>query len=526
MRDKGKVWQKYCGFLDLSVKEFMEIQQHLLLEQIKSISSSPLTKIITNGAQPQNLTEFRQQVPLTRYEDYKPYIGSRQEDYLLKKPAFWARTSGKGGEPKWVPYTREAMDWVVTAGIASLILACASHKGEVRITSGVKVLQNLAPPPYFSGIVGKVMDAEGCTRTIPPIDDYTDQPFEKRTEAGFREALRSPVEVLGSLTAVLIKMGESFAENHGKINLNRGMLHPRILIRLLSAYLRSRKENRPLLPKDLWPLKGLICYGMDTSAYREQIKYYWGKEPLELYSSTECATLALQSWNKKALTFLPFSGFLEFIPEAEWLKNRQDRHYQPHTILLNDLREGSLYEVVFTSFHGMPFLRYRLGDLIKIVSLEDKETGIRLPQLVFQCRADDTIDINGFARLDEKTIWQAITRSGVKIVDWSARKEFVQNKPLIHIYLEPRDHVAMNELGERIHKQILDIHKDYKDLHDMLGVLPVKVTALPPGSFRYYYESRRKTGTDLAHLKPPQMNALDRDIEELLVISRAGDGAK
>jgi hypothetical protein len=29
-----EVWQKYCGFLDLSLKEFMEIQRSLLLEQI------------------------------------------------------------------------------------------------------------------------------------------------------------------------------------------------------------------------------------------------------------------------------------------------------------------------------------------------------------------------------------------------------------------------------------------------------------------------------------------------------------
>lgn len=175
--------------------------------------------------------------------------------------------------------------------------------------------------------------------------------------------------------------------------------------------------------------------------------------------------------------------------------------------------------MVFTSFLGMPFLRYRLGDLIKVVSLNDNETGIQLPQVVFQSRGDDVIDINGFARLDEKSIWQAITNTGVKFAGWSARKEFAEDKPYVHIYLEPSNGTDITGLGKRIHQQFLAISKDYKDLNDMLGVLPVKVTRLSPGCFQTYYESKRKAGAELSHLKPPQMNALDRDIEEFLIFS-------
>ncbi len=520
LRDKSRVWQKFCGFLDLSLKEFMDIQEHLLLEQLKTVSDSPLSQIIMKGAHPHTLDEFRRQVPLTRYNDYKPYIGNCQEDYLHQKPVRWARTSGKGGEPKWVPYTQEALDWVTTIGVASLILACASRKGDVRISNGVRVMQNLAPPPYFSGIAGDAMVQEGYTQMIPPWDNYKDQPFQKKIEDGFKIAMRSPVEVLGSLTAVLIKMGETFTENLERTKISRDMIHPRVLTRLFKAYLRSKIEKRPMLPKDLWPLKGLICYGMDTSAYRQQLRYYWGREPLEIYSSTECIILALQAWNKKGMTFLPFAGFLEFIPEAEWLKNRQNPNYRPQTVLLDEVREGNLYEVVFTSYYGMPFLRYRLGDLIKIVGLEDKEAGIQLPQITFQCRGDDVIDINGFARLDEKTIWQAVIDTGVKISGWSARKEFAGDKPFVHIYLEPRNGADISSLGPLIHERLLAINKDYKDLHDMLGVLPVKVTKLSAGSFQAYYESKHKAGADLAHLKPPQMNALDRDVEEFLVLSK------
>ncbi|MCJ7654030.1 MAG: hypothetical protein MUO97_01810 [Dehalococcoidia bacterium] len=40
--DKERIWQKYCGFLDLSLTEFMEIQEQLLMEQIDLVYDSPL----------------------------------------------------------------------------------------------------------------------------------------------------------------------------------------------------------------------------------------------------------------------------------------------------------------------------------------------------------------------------------------------------------------------------------------------------------------------------------------------------
>ena len=64
-----KMWQKYCGFFDLSLKEFMEIQEHLLLEEIELVSGSPLGEKIMKGAKPRSMEEFRKLVPLTTYDD-------------------------------------------------------------------------------------------------------------------------------------------------------------------------------------------------------------------------------------------------------------------------------------------------------------------------------------------------------------------------------------------------------------------------------------------------------------------------
>ncbi len=521
-RDNDRIWQRYCGFLDLSVREFMEIQENLLMEQIDLVSGSPLGKIIMKDTKPRTIDEFREMVPLTTYEDYAPYIGNGQEEYLLEKPYCWGRTSGRGGSAKWVPYTEKSMDWVGRLGVAMLILACASRKGDVRIGPGVRVMQNLPPRPYYTGIGAAAMIKQLNMRMIPPVDKYEEESFEKRIQDGFLMALRDGVDVLGSLTTVLIRMGERFTGESGGIKISQNMLHPQILLRLAGAYIRSKKEKRKMLPRDIWPLKGLICYGMDTSIYRDDLIHYWGREPLELYGSTEAGLLAIQAWNKKDMTFFPFYCFLEFIPEEEWLKNLEDENYQPSTLLLDEVKAGEKYELIITNFYGMPFLRYRIGDLITITSLGDNETGVKTPQMTFDSRADDLISIGGFTRLDEKSIWQAIVNTGLKFEEWTARKEYEDEKPVLRVYLEMKEQVKEEDVRQLLHDRLKEIDEDYRNMEDMLDMRPLKIELLPEGSFQHYYNMKQEAGADLAHLKPRHINASDDDIKNLLSLTGNG----
>lgn len=514
--DQQRIWQKYCGFLDLSLTEFTEIQEHLLEEQIELVCDSPLAKKFM-PTKPKNMSEFRKLVPLTTYDDYASYLSEKNEDVLAVKPYCWGHTSGRGGSFKWVPYTQRAVETFCTVTTATIILACTTRKGEVNIRSPVRSLQNLPPSPYISGVLAQILTERLGSRAIPPFDKYEDADFETRIQAGFQIALRTGVDVLSSLTTVLVRMGDRFVEGPRHMKFSLGMMHPQIMLRLIRALLRSKREGRTLLPKDLWPLKGLICYGTDTDIYREQLIHYWGKEPLSIYSFTESGgVVAMHAWNKKSMTFTPFSCFLEFAPEGEWLKSRENTDYQPTTVLLDEVEAGKRYELIITSFYGMPFLRYRVGDLVKIIALEDGEAGIKLPQMAFDSRADGLIDIAGFPRLDEKTIWQAIANTGIKFEDWSARKEYEQNKPIVHLYIELKEEIEVTKLEKLIHQELVNINRDYKDLESMLSIRPLRVTILPVGSFQRYYEEKQKAGADLAHLKPPHMNASDIVIRSLL----------
>ena len=81
-----RVWRKYCGFLDLSLPQFMTIQETLLLQQLEQIAGSPLGEKLIEGKAPRSVDEFRKSVPLTAYGDYLPELDTESESTLPEKP--------------------------------------------------------------------------------------------------------------------------------------------------------------------------------------------------------------------------------------------------------------------------------------------------------------------------------------------------------------------------------------------------------------------------------------------------------
>jgi len=494
----------------------MEIQRHLLMEQVKLVSNSPLGKALMKGRKPGSVEEFRQMVPMTTYEDYIPHIGKCQEDVLVEKPLFWCHTAGRGGNFKWIPYTASAFERVSRYALAGGILSSASSKGEVNLRPGARLLLNIASRPYASGSLMFHLADYFTYHPIPPLTQAEDMEFQQRIEAGFKLALKEGVDFIFSISSVLNKIAEGFVEEEKKLKFSASMLHPSVSTRLAGAWLVSRMERRRVLPKDLWHARGIITFGVDTSIYREEIARYWGKTPFEIYGTTEMITSAMQAWNKKGMTFLPDVAFWEFIPERERVRSRDNGH-MPATVLLDELKAGEQYEVVYTHFHGMPLMRYRIGDLIRVLSVEDRETGVRQPQIAFQARASEVIDLAGLTQLDEKTLWKAIEATGIRYEEWTARKEYNHNVGFLRLYMELKDGEGNQEreIEQRLDEQLRALDVDYRDLQGWLGLQPVRVTLLPPGTFQRYYEEGKRAGADIVQLRLPHINPPEVVVKQL-----------
>lgn len=522
---RAEIWKKYCGYLDLSLDETMQIQERLLLEQLRLLGTSELGRKLLGGQVPSTVEEFRANVPLTVYRDYEPYLSEKREDVLPVKPQWWLRTSGRSGEYdfKWAPYTPAMATRFGENLIAALIIASCSRRGEFVFEEGDTMLCTLAPFPYTSGAVSRALEAEFNFTFLPAIEVAEKMEFAERVQEGFRLALRDGIDIFYGAASVLVRIGEQFVSGAGGLKLSAFFLHPRVLFRVLRGLVRSRLAGRRyLLPRDLWDVKVLATGGTDVRLFRKQIEEYWGRPSSEGFACTEGGAIAFQYADAKGMTFFPDSNYYEFIPEADALRNRADPSYTPPTLTLAEVKAGQRYELVLTNFLGGIFTRYRVGDIIEIVSERDEEHGINTPQMVFYSRADDIIDLANFARLTESAIWRALEAAGVPYVDWTARKEYEGRTLVLHVYVEPKDpSVDPEVLRSRLDAALASVDHDYADLRTMLNMDPLRVTLLSPGTFKRYYDARHAEGADLGHLKPAHTNVSDAVIAKVLQASRS-----
>ena len=120
----AEVWQEYCGFLSLSLPEYMDIQKRLLMEQVQLMSGCALGQRFFKGNTPSTVEEFRARVPLTRFEDYADVLLPQREDMLPAKPVVWLHTTWEGGDfpSKRAPYTESMLETYKTNILAAMLL--------------------------------------------------------------------------------------------------------------------------------------------------------------------------------------------------------------------------------------------------------------------------------------------------------------------------------------------------------------------------------------------------------------------
>ena len=534
-----ELWQMCCGFLKLDINEFMEIQNRLLLEQIELLNNSTLGLKIMKGARPRTVEEFRERIPITSYKDYCPELIEKREDNLPVKPSQWVRTSGKSGDYpcKWVPMTAAYAEELSKILFGVGLISHAKWWGDTdKNIDNVKILYSVAPRPYISGTFADLLRMQIPIKYLPSLEKAESLSFEDRIKSGFEQAMAEGMGYFFGLSLVLEKVGDKISNSSNSAGLRPFLKNPRALWRLGRGKVRSILAGRPMLPRDLWSIKGIIGSGVDSYIYKDKIEKYWGRKPLDIYSCTEGGVIATQAWDYSGMFFTPNLNFLEFMPLDEQLKLQIDHSYQPRTLLLNEVKEGEEYELVFTNFHGGAVMRYRIGDIIKITSLHNDNLGLDIPQMIFERRADDLINFM-VIKLTEKQIWQALEKTEIPYEDWVAFK--IPGKPVLHILLETRTELngAKEHLAKTLEQHIVDsgrssytgsgVREDWRDSLDF----GVEITLLPRGTFARYTAERQAEGADPAHIKPPHVNPPERVIstllakeEETIIVTKSSTG--
>ena len=508
---KAEIWEEYCGFLNLTTDEFMKIQERLLLEQIELWSSSGLGQSILKGKNPTTIQEFREMVPLTTYEDYSNILLSKQTGALPVDPVLWVQTTWEGGvHPiKTAPYTKAMLDTFKHNTISCLILSTSRQKGDFDIRVTDHMLYALAPLPFVTGLLPLVLKDEIDIEFFPPVKEAVTMSFKERNKEGFKLGMKKGVEYFFGLGSVLYYVSQSITSTQSGSKSLKDRLagtSPKMLMRYILAKKKCRKENRELLPKDLFHLKGFMCAGTDNQCYKSDLEKMWGIVPMEIFAGTEPTCIGCETWSREGVYFFPDACFYEFIPEEELNRSMAMPGYQPRTILWNEVVAGGIYEIVLTVLKGGAFARYRVGDVFRCTGIGSEVEKNNIPRFQYVDRVPQVIDIAGFTRITEKSIQQAIRLSRLPIAAWTAKKEYSDNyRPYMHLYVElERSNLINSAISIRILQDQLGIYfryldQDYEDLKKILGIDPLKITLLKCGTFEFY---ERRYGKKIRPMNP------------------------
>ena len=517
-------WSERFRFLDYTVSRFQEVQERLLHEQLGELDVPLAGEFRGQGSTPRTVADFLRSVPLTGLEDYVGPLNALRQS-ASSKHYTWAYTQYGPGLEKWIPHTQRSLDVFTDNVMGAIGLASTGAPGDADIHPGDRAIYNIPPRPYLAGIGAFELGSRFGLKGLIDPDVAERLEFKERISSEFNEALTYGVDILISMTSVLKGVSErfndGFSSNSEPSDHSRGI---RAAARYMTALGKAKLAGRNLKPGDLWKPKSIVGWGLDTRHFQQEIARDWGRPPFELYASTEAGCMGLQYGENRGIALNPEVCFFEFLPEAEIDALRNDPEYTPHTALLAEVTADSRYEVVITSFHGMPYQRYRTGHM---VSFSSGHLGYG-PDLEFVGRADDRLDLAGFTRIDEATIWKAIVSSAAGLKEWILRREIRDGKPELKMYAEPMQIASVTDdsktdnlrLEERMHAALVKNDPLYSDLESMLGWRPLSIVVLSPGTFELYYEEMRSTGAELMARRPRRINAPDATVDRLLDLSR------
>jgi hypothetical protein len=513
------IWEEYCGFLKLDVASFMRIQNRLMEEQIQVFLNSPLGKQLSGGMKNCSIRQFREEFPLTSYQDYAETLLLKRDDMLPEAAVLWLQTTWEGGRfpIKIAPYSQGMLTTFRNNLLACLILATGKGEGSFDISSKYHFLYGLAPLPYATGLFPRALNKEIDISFLPPVKEAESMSFSERNKKGFKMGLSSGIDYFFGLGSVLYFVSTSFSKlsaggSGGSLLKTIKSMSLLMIWRYITAKRSCKKEGREMKPRDLFHLRGFMVAGTDNHCYKDELEDLWGIRPMELFAGTEPTLVGTETWTRDGMIFFPDACFYEFIPEEEMERSLEDPGYIPKTCLMEQVVAGEKYELVVSVLKGGAFMRYRVGDVYRCLALTGQEDGVQLPRFQYIDRSPDVIDIAGFTRITKASIESVMELSGLPIVEWVAAKEYTSgNKPFMHLYVElDSDALAYRASTREVLRDHLSIYfkyldQDYQDLKKILGMDPLEITILKCGTFKAYQEqnhaSLRRMNPKLMHLR-------------------------
>lgn len=360
---------------------------------------------------------WRENVPPTDYEDFRPYIDrckNGEENVLYPgKAMMYATTSGTTGQPKWIPITPEYYNNVYSKMTKLWLYSFIMHRPTVFTGRNFSVVGKAIEGKAQDGTVyGSV---SGVTRRDCPgfIDKLHSSPYEACTIDDYHSRFNTIIRVglgqnVGSLiTANPSTVGElvkTVNENFDDFvdQIEKGTLNPDYkMAPETRAIIESKLSPNParaqqlrelkakygeIYPKHYWPnLIFLTTWKCgNTKSYMGKFNDWFAPEMLHQefgYFASECrAGLVLNGQDDTVL--FAHMHYFEFVREED--SDKENKEF----LNLSQLEKGKRYIIYVTTYAGL--YRYCMNDIVECTGFFGQ-----IPTIQFIMKTNGIVSMTG-----------------------------------------------------------------------------------------------------------------------------------
>ena len=480
-----------------------------------------------------SVSDFQKKVPLSDYDNYKPYVDrmvEKGEQGLLtgNKVDYFSKTSGTIKVMKMIPTVKGSYKHYLRS--CSIFMAALrselKKKGRrVRYGRGMNLIESGGEKTpsgirtgYISGYgMGKAMRFFKYVTCLPIEVFGCTEPIDMKYVKA-RYALQDP-DLTFMMSVFMSGHADTMAyiiENYDMLtdDIEKGVINKSIVI---PAHIRSKLEKRlspdpkraselrnafaggndaGIIPR-IWPNMVLIggIGGGEFFPFTQKMRYYSGPDIAFYYmiygASEGMIGTALYADNEDYL-MLPDSGFVEFIPEDE--PDASPLHF-------GQLEKGKRYELVLTNEAGL--YRYKIKDVIRVTGFIGNAPLIR-----YAYRKEQIINLAGLHMTTEhavETIRLLEASIHTEIRDYSLYTDNDCDPGRIVLFIETEDTLSeetIKKLPELFDGILSEVNVDYKHLQAESGdIAPAMVYVMKKGTYQNIREKKIQGGIAMNQIK-------------------------
>lgn len=475
--------------IELFMKYPVEVQEELFNKLIQKSINTEWGKLhkYTRGM---SVSEFQQKVPVSTYEDLKPYIDrirkGQQNILWPSETKMFAKSSGTtSAKSKFIPVSPESMkDCHLKAGKDMIAIYCNNYPetkfftGKGIAISGSHSIQTVNSEEYYTG------DLSALLITNLPL---------------WVKFIRVPNKSIALMDDWELKI-----ENIIKNTINKNVVSlagvSSWTILLLERLLKVSEKKHVC---EVWPdIEVYFHGGVNFAPYRSRFKELFKKDVrlMETYNASE-GYFGIEDvpGSNELLLMLDCGIFFEFIP----LDQIEIKH--PETKSLDEVELGKPYALIISTNAGL--WRYQIGDTVIFTSKYPFRFKIAGRTKSFINLAGEELMVENA----ENAILKACQKTNAVINEFTAGPFVGQNGKksshhwLIEFIKEPED---ISFFGEMLDNALKSVNSDYeaKRYNNMI-LSPPHIEAIPEGTFYKWLKYKGKLGGQ--HKVPRLSNSPD-----------------